>query len=71
MQRLEQRGVSEEDAQAVLGKKPFSEHHDDQWKMGYCDPNSKVFVAKANDGNVNTAMTNVGRSYINRLQGGG
>ncbi|WP_137994224.1 DUF4258 domain-containing protein [Streptomyces vilmorinianum] len=70
MQRLEQRGVSAEDAQAVLRREPFSYHHDDQWKMGYCDPNSKVFVAKTVDGNINTVMTNVDRSYINRLQGG-
>ncbi|MHB9858953.1 hypothetical protein [Streptomyces sp. YIM S03343] len=71
MQRLEQRGVSAEDAQAVLGRESFSYKHEDQWKMGYCDPKSKVFVAKTVDGNVNTVMTNVDQAYINRLQGGG
>jgi RHS repeat-associated protein len=70
MQRLEQRGVSQEDAQAVLQRTPFSYYHDDQWKLGYYDPGSKVFVAKTVDGNVNTVMTNVDQSYINRLQGG-
>ncbi|MFG2881566.1 RHS repeat-associated core domain-containing protein [Streptomyces sp. NPDC048297] len=69
-QRLEQRGVSAEDAQAVLGREPFSYNHDDQWKLGYHDPRSKVFVAKTVDGNVNTVMTNVDQAYINRLQGG-
>ncbi|MFI6285031.1 polymorphic toxin-type HINT domain-containing protein [Streptomyces sp. NPDC051018] len=69
MQRLEQRGVSAEDARAVLGREPFSYHHDDQWKTGYYDPNSKVFVAKTIDGNVNTVMTDVSQAYINRLQG--
>jgi hypothetical protein len=70
MQRLEQRGVSTGDAQAVLGREPFSYKHDDQWKLGYYDPNSKVFVAKTIDGNINTVMTNVDQAYINRLQGG-
>ncbi|MGW7361968.1 polymorphic toxin-type HINT domain-containing protein [Streptomyces sp. NPDC054841] len=69
MQRLEQRGVSAEDAQTVLAREPFSYHHDDQWKLGYYDPNSKVFVAKTVDGNINTVMTNVDNAYINRLQG--
>lgn len=70
MQRLEQRGVSVEDAQAVLAREPFSYMHDGQWKMGYYDPNSKVFVAKSIDGNVNTVMTNVTKAYINGLQRG-
>lgn len=64
IQRLEQRGVSAEDAQAVLSRQPFSYHHDDQWKMGYYDPGSKVFVARTVDGNVNTVMANVSQAYI-------
>lgn len=32
--------------------------------------NSKGFVARAIDGNINTVMTNVDQAYINRLQGG-
>ncbi|MBS2965460.1 DUF4258 domain-containing protein [Actinocrinis puniceicyclus] len=70
IQRLGQRGVSEEDARAVLGRDPFSYYHDDQWKLGYWDPKSKVFVAKTIDGNINTVMTDVDQAYINRLQGG-
>ncbi|MFG2999081.1 SpvB/TcaC N-terminal domain-containing protein [Streptomyces sp. NPDC048340] len=68
MQRLERRGVSEEDARSVLGREPFSYFHEGQWKSGYYDPNSKVFVGKTIDGNVNTVMTNVDKAYINRLQ---
>jgi hypothetical protein len=68
MQRMQQRGVSEEDARAVLDTQPFSYYHDDQWKMGHYDPNSGVFVAKTIDGNVNTVMTNVSQAYIDRLQ---
>ncbi|MER7009694.1 hypothetical protein ABT297_42555 [Dactylosporangium sp. NPDC000555] len=68
--RLEQRGVTAGDAQAVLAREPFSYYHEDQWKMGYYDPKSKVFVAKTIDGNVNTVMTNVDQAYINRLRGG-
>jgi hypothetical protein len=70
MQRLEERGVSSEDASAVLARQPFSYYHDGQWKLGYYDPNSKVFVARTVDGNVNTVMTNIDQAYINRLQGG-
>jgi len=68
MQRMQQRGVSEEDARAVLNAQPFSYYHDDQWKMGHYDPNSGVFIAKTIDGNVNTVMTNVSQAYIDRLQ---
>ncbi|MFI7401668.1 polymorphic toxin-type HINT domain-containing protein [Streptomyces sp. NPDC049541] len=68
VQRLQQRGVSEEDAQAVLERTPFSYKHDDQYKIGYYDPDSKIFVAKTVDGNVNTVMTNVDQAYINRLR---
>jgi hypothetical protein len=70
MERLEGRGVSQEDAQAVLQRTPFSYYHEDQWKLGFYDSRSKVFVAKTIDGNVNTVMTNVSPAYINRLQGG-
>ncbi|WP_433270824.1 RHS repeat-associated core domain-containing protein [Actinosynnema sp. CS-041913] len=70
MQRLEQRGVSAEDARAVLGRESFSYRHEDQWKLGHYDPSSKVFVAKTIDGNINTVMTNVDKSYIDRLQRG-
>ncbi|TDD89284.1 sugar-binding protein [Actinomadura darangshiensis] len=69
LQRLAQRGVSEEQAQATLAREPFSYHHDDQWKTGYYDPESKIFVAKTIDGNINTVMTGVDQNYINRLRG--
>ncbi|MDU0294016.1 polymorphic toxin-type HINT domain-containing protein [Saccharothrix longispora] len=55
-QRLEQRGVSSEDARAVLAGEPFSYYHEEQWKLGYYDAQSKVFVAKTIDGNVNTVI---------------
>jgi hypothetical protein len=69
LQRLEGRGVSADQARSVLQKEPFSYYHDGQWKMGYYDPRSKVFIAKTIDGNINTIMTNVDKAYIGRLQG--
>ncbi|MBO2446381.1 type IV secretion protein Rhs [Actinomadura barringtoniae] len=69
-QRLKNRGVSAEDAQSVLGRDPFSYRHDGQWKLGYYDPGTKVFVAKTIDGNVNTVMVDVTQAYIDRLAGG-
>jgi hypothetical protein len=70
LQRLEQRGVSVEQARTVLAREPFSYYHDGVWKSGYYDPSSKVLIAKTIDGNINTVMTNVDRAYIRRLQGG-
>jgi RHS repeat-associated protein len=70
MQRMVRRGVSEEDARAVLDRDPFSYWHGDQWKLGYYDPNSRVFVAKTIDGNVNTVITDVNPSYIDHLKDG-
>ncbi|TMR03451.1 sugar-binding protein [Actinomadura soli] len=70
LQRLEDHGVSAEDARAVLERDPFSYYHEDQWKLGYYDPQSKVFVAKTIDGNVNTVIVNASRAYIDRLMGG-
>jgi len=70
LQRLSQRGVSPEDAEQVLRNQPFSYFHDDQWKTGYYDSGSEIFIAKTIDGNINTVMTNVNRAYINRLMGG-
>ncbi|MEU0157045.1 polymorphic toxin-type HINT domain-containing protein, partial [Micromonospora fulviviridis] len=70
LQRLQQRGVSVDEARAALSKDPFSYYHDGQWKSGYYDPRSKVFIAKTIDGNINTVMTGVDKAYINRLRGG-
>jgi hypothetical protein len=71
LQRLAQRGVSPEQAQSILDSaNPFSYYHDDQWKTGYYDPSSKIFIATTIDGNINTVMTNVAQAYINRLLGG-
>lgn len=68
MQRMQERGISEDQARAVLGREPFQYRHDGQWKTGYYDPRSRVFIAQSVDGNVNTVMTNVNRSYIDRLR---
>lgn len=70
VQRIQLRGVSVEQARLALGKEPFSYFHEGMWKSGYYDPSSKVFIAKTVDGNINTIMNNVDKSYIRRLQGG-
>lgn len=68
-ERLRERGVSDEDAQALLSREPFSYHHEGQWKLGYYDPKTKLFVAKTIDGRVNTVINDVKKSYINEIQG--
>lgn len=67
VQRMRMRGVSEEDARTVLERQPFDYLKDGEWRLGYYDPKSKVFVAKTPEGNVATVMVNVNRSYIDRL----
>ena len=52
----------------MLERAPFSYHHEDQYKIGSYDPDSKICVAKTIDGNVNTVMTNVEQGYIDRLR---
>lgn len=66
--RMDDRGVSQADIDTVLEREPFSYWHEDQWKSGFYDPKSKVFVAKTIDGTVNTVMTNVDKAYVSRLQ---
>lgn len=68
LQHLSQRGVSPEEAEQVLGNQPFSYLHEDQWKTGFYDSGSKMFIAKMIDGNIDTVMTNVEKGY-NRLMG--
>ncbi|GGV33827.1 hypothetical protein GCM10010182_67030 [Actinomadura cremea] len=71
MERLELRGVSREQAEALLRQTPFSYYHEDQWKLGYYDPKSQVFVARTIDGNVNTIIVEADKPYIERLRRGG
>lgn len=61
--------LSQAPVDSVLEREPFSYWHEDQWKSGFYDPSSKVFVGKTIDGRVNTVMTKVEKSYISRLQG--
>ncbi|GIF62191.1 hypothetical protein Ais01nite_02260 [Asanoa ishikariensis] len=66
--RLASREVSEAEARRVLDREPFPYWHDGQWKMGYYDPGSKIFIGKTIDGNINTVIRNVDRGYPSRLQ---
>ncbi|WP_146259267.1 RHS repeat-associated core domain-containing protein [Streptomyces tateyamensis] len=68
LQRLRERHVPDEDGRALLQREPFSYYHDGQWKSGYYDPKSKLFVGKTIDGNVNTVMIEVEQGYISRLK---
>ncbi|MET9624992.1 ricin-type beta-trefoil lectin domain protein, partial [Streptomyces sp. NPDC006464] len=68
IQRLRDRGVSEADARAVLERAPFSYYHEGQWKNGFYDPKSKVFVGKTIDGNINTIIIEASNDYVARLK---
>ncbi|MFB9932205.1 RHS repeat-associated core domain-containing protein [Amycolatopsis halotolerans] len=69
-QRLRERGVSDADAEAVLGQQPFDYFHQGQWKSGYYDPKLKIFIAKTMDGNINTVIVNATRAYVEGLKKG-
>ena len=61
------RGVSSDDALAVLQQPIGSYWHDGMWKEGFYDPASKVFIGQGPDGGIMTVMTNVSKAYIKRL----
>jgi len=68
LERLAQRGVSIDDASALLGdsSKSFQYFHDGAWKTGFYDPSSRLFIGTAN-GNVTTVIGNASQNYINNL----
>ncbi len=71
LDQLRDRRVSEAQAKKVLDRDPFTYFHDGQWKFGYYDPSSKIFIGKTIDGNLTTVMINVDKAYIRRLQQAG
>lgn len=66
-QRLTQRGISIDAAEATLQQQPFRYFHADVWKTGYYDPASRVFLG-AVDGRVTTVIGNATPKYIANLQ---
>ncbi len=68
--RMEQRGISIDQVKNVMeNNKPFNYYHENNWKTGYYDQSSKVFVAQANEsGQVITVINDVSPQYISNLQ---
>jgi hypothetical protein len=66
--RMEDRGVALAQAQEALEHPIGSYWHDGMWKEGYYDTDSRVFVARALDGNITTVMTGIRQFYIDRLK---
>jgi hypothetical protein len=67
-QRMAERGITKEEVESALQKTPFSYWHDGQWKTGYYDSDTGIFVGTTIDGTVNTVLNNVTSAYIKRLQ---
>jgi len=66
--RITQRGLTLDQVEGVLqDEQPFQYFHAGQWKTGYYDPNSGVFVGTAN-GNVTTVINGAKPQYIANLQ---
>jgi RHS repeat-associated protein len=66
-QRLTQRGISIDAAEATLQQQPFQYFHADVWKTGYYDPASRIFLGSV-DGRVTTVIGNATPRYIANLQ---
>ena len=62
-----QRGVTLNDLQALLEKaKPFAYFHENQWKLGYYDAGTKLFMGTVN-GVVTTVITGASGNYISNM----
>jgi len=71
VQRMQQKGISLEQVRATIqGNTPFSYFHRGQWKTGYYDPSSRIFVAKVGGG-IRTVINQVKPQYITNLLSGG
>ena len=68
LQRMAERGVSRERVERLVGAtRPFRYFHQGQWKLGYFDPASGLFVATAG-GVVITVFTDATPKYVERLK---
>lgn len=69
MQRMSERGISQEQVKNTMQQKPFEYFHDSSWKNGYYDASTKVFVGQAKgSGQVTTVINNASPNYINNLK---
>ncbi len=66
-ERMTERGVSIDGAEAALTRDPFPYFHDGVWKTGYYDPGQKLFLGSV-DGNITTVITRATASYIRNLK---
>ncbi len=70
LQRMAERGISIDQLQnALLNNEPFKYFHDGQWKLGYYDEISKVFVAVLMETRtILTVINNTSPNYIENLK---
>ena len=65
---MARRGISPAKVDAAMARPSFSYWHESQWKIGYYDPATKVFVGKTIDGTVNTVIGDATPGYIKNLK---
>ena len=69
LSRMDERGVSPGQVETLLKTvKPFKYRHKSRTELGYYDPESKLFVARGEDGVVITVITNASQKYVNKLK---
>ncbi|MCL6592209.1 MAG: DUF4258 domain-containing protein [Firmicutes bacterium] len=67
LERMTQRGVSNETVAKVMQNDSFQYYHEGVWKTGYYDSQLKVFVGQAGD-TITTVINNVSPQYIENLK---
>ncbi|MBX9472844.1 RHS repeat-associated core domain-containing protein [Microcella sp.] len=65
--RLTSRSISIETAESVLSRQPFPYFHADEWKLGFYNPASGIFLGSV-DGRVTTVIDRVSQGYIDNLR---
>lgn len=66
VQQMKARSVSEAEVLKTLEVQPFPYYHDNTWKQGYYDPQSKIFVGVGD--NITTVINNAKPQYITNLK---
>jgi hypothetical protein len=67
VRRLFYRGVSLEQMNQALQFTPFKYFHEGVWKLGYYDPNTRVFIGTVNN-IITTVISNASPQYIENLK---
>ena len=70
LQRMRQRGITREQVEETLrNERPFHYFHEGEWKVGYYNRSSGIFVSQVR-GTIVTVITQVRAQYVENLRKG-